>query len=62
MRTQVRPGVARPHQSHSEHWAFVSFEMNSEFEAVGEQRLYHQAHLVFGGITWRTRLDVEIHR
>jgi hypothetical protein len=33
--------------------------MHPEFEAVGEQRLHHQAHLALGGITCRARLDVE---
>jgi hypothetical protein len=63
MRTKLRPGVVRSHQSQSEHGTFASFEMKPEFEAVGKQRLHHQAHLVLGGITCGARLDVEsIHR
>src|SRR6185295_5243905 len=41
MRTKLRPGAAGPDQSQSVHGAFVSFEMNPEFEAVGEERLHH---------------------
>jgi hypothetical protein len=50
MLPKLRPQLSGFVQNKSEHWKLPGLGVNHKLEAVREQRLHHQPHLIFGRI------------
>jgi len=60
MRQKIRPRFPRLGQNQREYGKRLRLEMRRQMKSLGQQRLHHQAHLIFRRITiGRARLNVE---
>ena len=59
---ELWPRLTRLDQNERVHRKLAAFNMNSQLEAIRQQRLHHQAHLVFSRTPIRASLDREFVR
>src|ERR1035438_6146363 len=59
MGLKLRPGFSWFQQTKAVRWNLPRLMMNRQLEAIGEEGLHHQAHLVLGGIAFDARLYVK---
>ncbi len=59
MRMELGTRLSGFDESEGEHGDLLGLEVNRQLEAIRKQRLHHQAHLVFGRIALRPRMNFE---
>jgi hypothetical protein len=59
MGLEIGAGLAGTDENETEGWSVAGFVVDDELEAVGQEGLHHEAHLVDGGVFGGAGLDAE---
>jgi hypothetical protein len=56
---ELWPCGSRLCENERQYWDVAVFVVHRKFESIRQERLHHQAQLIFAGRAFRTRRDVE---